>query len=132
MSDEQMVTQYYTNGMVAMSDEDKKCYVSDAIFELFSLEVVDEGDWGDETIDELRSRLPPLQGWPADREFSTNMTDENDVRQVDRAEEQAVVKRVSDVVSDLSAGKVGSADRHNLGDALERANRNAGVQRAIR
>ncbi len=60
------------------------------------------------------------------------MTDENDVRQADRAEEQAVVKRVGDVVADLTAGKVGRADRHNLGDALERANRNADVQRAIR
>ncbi len=60
------------------------------------------------------------------------MSDENDVRQADRAEEQAVVKRVGDVVADLTAGKVGRADRHNLGDALERANRNADVQRAIR
>ena len=77
MSDEQMVTQYYTNGVVAMSDE-------------------------------------------------------NDVRQADRVEEQAVVKRVNDVITDLTAGKIGRADRYNLSDALERANRNAGVQRAIR
>ena len=71
----------------------------------------------------------PVQGYPADQVF---MSDENDTRAADRAEEQAVVKRVESVITDLSAGKVGSADRHNLGDALERANRNAGVQRAIR
>lgn len=60
------------------------------------------------------------------------MTDENEVRQADRAEEQAVIKRVGDVISDLFAGKVGRSARGDLGDALERANRNANVQRAIR
>jgi hypothetical protein len=113
MSDEQKVTQYYTNKVFTMADEN-------------------EDETGTITISVDGMFKWPLQGWPADREFSTNMTDENDVRQADRVEEQAVVKRITDVISDLTAGKVGRSDRYNLGDALERANRNAGVQRAIR
>jgi hypothetical protein len=60
------------------------------------------------------------------------MTDENEVRKADRAAERAVTDRVEAVVDDLVKGRVGTSDRDSLGEALRRADRNAGVGRAIR
>ncbi len=60
------------------------------------------------------------------------MSDENDVRRQDRAREEAVLKRVSDVIGDLIAGDVPRTARRDLGYALRRADGAADVQRAIR